>query len=188
MAPPRKAKGDTLTFQVARGFTCLVERPPMQLIRALTAKAEELHPTPEPPCEDVTLETGAQHQVYDHDDPGYKKQLAAAQNAQNEYLLDYFFKRRLQVEGYDDEERKQELIDRYAGERDEMLEFGSLDDELLAMAQSDDLEDQWQFTLRTSIFTTGGDYALATYACMSALDMDDITEAEICKRVKFLSS
>ena len=181
------AIGDQLVVPVSSGYTLVVRRPSMQVIRAINARALELYPDPEPPSQTVEAVTGTVYQVAAaDDDPAFAvaqkaheqaKEKAQAERA--EYLLDYVFRERLTVEDYETEEARQTLVAQYAAERAGVEQYGSLPDDMR------DLDD-WQFTLRMFVVADAVDYGALTLAAHKAFDVADVTEDELRSRVTFL--
>jgi hypothetical protein len=181
------APGDRLAVPVSSGYTLLVHRPSMQVIRAINARALELHPDPEPPAQTVEAVTGVVYRVAaSEDDPAFAAARAAyeqarerAQAARAEYLLDYVFRERLSVEGYETDEAKAALVAQYAPERAAVERYGTLPDDMRGL-------DDWQFVLRMFVVADAVDYGAVTLAAHKAFDVADVTEDELRSRVTFL--
>ncbi|WP_119069212.1 hypothetical protein [Aggregatilinea lenta] len=179
--------GDRLAVPVSSGYTLRVHRPSMQVIRAINAKALELHPDPEPPVQTVEAVTGVVYRVAaSEDDPAfaaankaYEQGVERAQAARAEYLLDYVFRERLSVEGYETDEARAALVAQYAPERAAVEQYGTLPDDMR------DLDD-WQFVLRMFVVADAVDYGAVTLAAHKAFDVADVTEDELRARVTFL--
>jgi len=179
---PRPKNGlkasDRLTFPVSTGYTLVMARPSMHMVRAILAKAEALYPDPEPPTEEIVTVTGDTiHVVQKTEDHQLAQERVEYQRL--EHLLEYVFNKRLEVEGYETEESKRELIAQFAEERAELEEFGTLPDDMQAL-------DEWQLTLRMFIVADGGDYAALMFAAQQAFDQSNIKEDDIRQRVTFL--
>ncbi|WP_324391615.1 hypothetical protein [Aggregatilinea sp.] len=193
MQKSRRSTGDDLTISdrlavpMSSGYTLIIKRPSMEVVRAINAKAIELYPDPEPPTQKIETVTGATYQVLaPGDDPefaeaqkAYEQALQQAQGERAQHFLEYIFKARLRVEGYETEEARQELISKYAEERAAVEEFGSVPEDMKAL-------DDWQFTLRMFIVADAVDYGALTLAAHKAFDVNDISEDELRSRVTFL--
>lgn len=198
--------GGRYAVPVSSGYTIIVRRPSLQMITAVQHKAEQLYPMPEPPMTEMEMVTGvteelpainleAVYQAVSLDGAAlvealqdltdkereFLGQIKEAQNERTEYLLDYIFQKRLEVEGAYTDEQKQALMDAFADDMAELEEWGELPE---ALAELDD----WQRFLRTFIIQDQADYAAVFAAAMWAFNVADVTDEEIRQRVRFLSS
>jgi len=196
-------RGSRLAVPLSSGYTVIVRRPSVGMITAVQKRAEELFPYPQPPTETMAMVTGAAvefatvdmaklHRIKALSGPAQVEAVEALSDDEREllrqimqvdaerlqYLLDYVFERRLEVEGVYTDEQKRQLIDVFAGEREEMLHYGSLPDDVK------DLDD-WQQTLRLFVVADQMDYAAVMAAAMMAFDRSDITPEEIRARVSY---
>jgi len=181
--PKRKGQvdtqGDRLLVDMSSGYRLIIRRPSINVVRAINKKAFELYPDPDPPTTQVQAATGATYSVPDPDrEQEYEAARQEAASLRLEYLLDYIFKNRLEVQGYETEEDRAALIEKYADERKELEEWGSIPDD---MAELDD----WQFTLRTFIVADNADYVALMLAASKAFDVEDLTDQEVRQRVQF---
>ena len=199
--------GDRLLVPTSSGYKLVIRRPPMQVLRAVMQKSEELHPLPEVPTEEVETVTGDKQRVpainldlirkldtaVSNEEQGavldqltdeeiaFWRTRQQASYQQNEYVLDWALNRRVDVEGCYTEEQRAELVAKFADERTDLEEYGSLDEELLAL-------DPFQFVLRVFIIQDASDYAAVTAAVMRSMDASDIDPEEIRSRASFLRS
>lgn len=199
----RDDKGSRLSVPLSSGYTVIIRRPSVGVITAIQKRAEELYPYPEPPTETMSMVTGATvefatvdmaklHRIKGLSGPAQAEAIEALSDQERDllreimrvdserlqYLMDYVFKRRLEVEGVYTDEQKQQLIAAFADERAEMLEYGTLPDDMRDL-------DEWQQTLRCFIVADQMDYAAVMAAAMMAFDRSDITPEEIRARVSY---
>lgn len=175
----RAVNGDRLAVNLSSGYTAIIRRPSIQAIRMIQAKAEELFPLPEQPTQAIEAVTGTTyHVVDDTKDEARKQAEAEVEGQRNNYIMDYVYRKRLVIEGHEDEAGRQAIIEKFAEDKAEIEEFGTIDDEFRAL-------DDWQFTLRTFVVADGPDAAAFMLASMKALDQDGIDEQEIRRRVSF---
>jgi len=170
---------DHLTVALSSGYTLVVKRPPLNVIRAITTKAEKLYPDPDPPTQTIQTVTGMEYTVAADGDEAYQEKLETARNQRLEYFLEYVFQECLEVQGYETEEARQELIAAYADERDKLLKWGDVPEDMLKL-------DDWQFTLRMFIVADASDYAALMLSASKAFDINDIGEEDLRQRVNFL--
>lgn len=175
----RQHQKDQLRVRCSSGYTIIVQRPPINVIRAVTLRAEEMYPDPDPPTESLDTLPGKSYEVVIDDDPAYQQAKQEVVQQRLEHLLEYVFQRRLTVEGYDTEEAKQELVASFTDERAELEDWGDIPEDMA------DLDD-WQFVLRMFIVADQTDYAALMLAASKAMDESDLNEGDIRKRVSFL--
>ena len=170
---------DHLKVRMSSGYTLIIRRPTMNVIRAVSLKAEELYPMPDPPIgETLETVTGQTYQIAAQDDPAHQAAVERVQQQRLEHLLEYVFQRRLEVEGYEGEDGRQQLVDAFAADLDELREFGTLPADMADL-------DEWQQTLRLFVVADQADYAALMLAAANAFDDHNITEAEIRDRIAF---
>ena len=180
---PKRIRGrrDVLTVRTSSGYELLVQRPPVNVVRAITRRAYQEHPDPEPPQKTVEAVTGVNYVIPDRDEERqreYEEALQKAVEARLEYFLEYIFQKRLTVRGFESEEGRRELVAKFADELAEVKEWGEMDEELLAL-------DDWQLVLRVFIMADQADWAALMLAATKAFDLQDLSEQEVRQRVAF---
>lgn len=198
----KRVQGDQIMIPLSSGYTVVIRRPQMNMIRAILQKAEEDFPFPEAPSIKMETVTGREYRVAvdtteklidtmaGRDDDAEAEALkqeyhtwdetrSKAEEERQEYFLDYIFKKRLEVHGYETSEKREELTASFADDLAELAEWGTMPAELAEM-------DAWQQTLRLFIVADSADFVSISLAAMKALDVADITEDEIRKRMSFL--
>ncbi len=202
----RNDKGSRISVPLSSGYTAIIRRPSIGVITAVQKKAEELFPYPDPPTEQMEMVTGAEvtfttvkmsrlHEIKGAGGQGQLeaidalsdterdllRQIMVADSERMQYLMDFVFTRRLDIEGAYGDEGRAELIEAFAEELEEVREFGTLPDDLK------DLDD-WQVVLRCFIVADQMDYASIMAGAMMAFDQSDITPEEVRGRMQFLRS
>ena len=178
--PVSSHSSDQLSVKLSSGFTLVIERPTINEIRAVQKKAESLYPMPEPPSEEIQTVTGKTYDVAaPDDDESHRKQVEQVIAQRLEYQLEYVFQECCYVEGYNSEEGRQELVERFAARRLRVEKWGEVPEDMRDL-------DSWQYTLRMFIVADSVDYTTVTVAANHALDTSGITEDDIRQRVAFL--
>ncbi|GEM_PF-5781632 len=172
---------DLLKVRTSSGYELLVQRPPVNVVRAIQQRAYKKHPDPEPPQKTVKAATGTNYTIPDPDEERQREYEAALQKAieaRLEYFLEYIFQKRLTVRGYESAEKQQELVAKFADDLAEVKEWGDLDADMLEL-------DDWQLVLRLFILADQADWAALMLAASKAFDLQDLSEQEVRRRVEF---
>jgi hypothetical protein len=173
---------DRPVISLSTGYRAIIDRPSMRFVVSIQEKAEKDFPFPNGATETLELVTGDTVTIkpdvptdFDRMTPEQKEVVGK----RNEYLLEYVFNHRLEIEGYESEEDRQALVAQFADERAELEEFGVIAEDMKDL-------DPWQFTLRMFIIAEAADYAAVQFAVLQAFDRNNVTEDEIRQRVNFL--
>ena len=180
----KAVKRDRLALNMNSGYTLIIERPPMNVARAVMARAEKENPKPEPPTETVEAVTGVTYHIASEDgdsedDAQLKAQREAAQAKLYTHLMDFVFEEYTSIEGYNGQDGQQKLINELAPKWDVLRKWGDVPEDMADLSE-------WQQALRLFIVSDMEDYSVAMFGVLKAMDVDDLDEQEARQRASFL--
>jgi len=189
--PPTEKFGDYLEqiemeVEMSSGYVVIVRRPPFNLIQSVGERGQAKYPDPEVPTESVVLDEGTPDETVkeihlmkgtpEHD--AYLKEVLVVAQKRNAYILDYIFRRRLEVKDYEGAEGHAELVARHKDDLLELREWGNVDDDL----------DDYQLVMRYFVVYTMNDHNLISGICSGMTEAMDIKPEEILRRARSFQS